>query len=323
MEYRQLGRSGLRVSEICLGTMQFKWTTDEATSYQVLDVFAEAGGNFLDTADIYSSWGEGLHGGEAETVIGNWMARKGNRRQIVVATKARGRMWPGPNGEGLSRAHLIQACDDSLRRLQTDYIDLYQTHWPDDDVVIEETMRALDDLVKAGKVRYVGCSNYKGWQLVEALLTSRQLGLVEYVSVQPHWSLVERVGFETDAYAVVRKYGLGIIPYSPLAAGFLTGKYKRSQPLPESKRASGVQRWLTDKNFDVLDRLGGIARGRGKTVSQIALAWLLSMPSMTAPIIGANTPDQLSESLGAVGVRLTAEEMQSLDALTAPPAEED
>ncbi len=323
MEYRQLGRSGLRVSEICLGTMQFKWTTDEPTSYRVLDVFAEAGGNFLDTADIYSSWAEGLRGGEAETVIGNWMARKGNRRQVVVATKARGRMWPGPNGEGLSRAHLIQACDDSLRRLQTDYIDLYQTHWPDDDVAIEETMRALDDLVKAGKVRYVGCSNYKGWQLVEALLTSRQLGLVEYVSVQPHWSLVERVGFETDAYAVVRKYGLGIIPYSPLAAGFLTGKYKRNQPLPESKRASGVQRWLTDKNFDVLDRLGEIARGRGKSVSQIALAWLLSMPSMTAPIIGANTPDQLSESLGAVGVRLTPEEMQSLDALTAPPADED
>jgi aryl-alcohol dehydrogenase-like predicted oxidoreductase len=303
--------------------MQFKWTTDEPTSYRVLDVFAEAGGNFLDTADIYSSWAAGLQGGEAEIVIGNWMARKGNRRQVVVATKARGRMWPGPNGEGLSRAHLIQACDDSLRRLQTDYIDLYQTHWPDDDVAIEETMRALDDLVKAGKVRYVGCSNYKGWQLVEALLTSRQLDLVEYVSVQPHWSLVERVGFETDAYAVVRKYGLGIIPYSPLAAGFLTGKYRRNQPLPESKRASGVQRWLTDKNFDVLDRLSEIGRARGKTVSQIALAWLLSMPSMTAPIIGANTPDQLSESLGAVGVRLTPEEMQSFDALTAPPADED
>lgn len=321
MEYRQLGRSGLRVSEICLGTMQFKWTTDEPTSYRVLDVFVEAGGNFLDTADIYSSWAEGLQGGEAETVIGKWLQRTGNRRQVVIATKVRGRMWPGPNGEGLSRAHIIQACDDSLRRLQTDYIDLYQTHWPDDDVAIEETLRALDDLIKAGKVRYVGCSNYKGWQLAEALLTSRHLGLAEFVSVQPHWSLIERAEFETDAYAVVRKYGLGIIPYSPLAAGFLTGKYQRNQPLPESKRASGVQRWLTDRNFDVLDQLAKLGHDHGKTVSQMALAWLLSMPNLTAPIIGANTPEQLAESLGAVGQRLTPEAMQSLDALTAPPVE--
>jgi aryl-alcohol dehydrogenase-like predicted oxidoreductase len=317
MEYRYLGNTGLQVSEICLGTMQFKWTTDEATSYAVLDAFFEAGGNFIDTADIYSRWAEGLHGGEAETIIGEWMKRRGNRRQIVLATKVRGRMWDGPNGEGLSRAHILQACEDSLRRLQTDYIDLYQTHWPDENTPIEETLRALDDLVRAGKVRYIGCSNYTGWELVEALLTARQAGLSAYVSVQPHWSLVEREEFERDVYPVVRKYGLGIIPYSPLGRGFLTGKYRRGQPLPESKRASGVQKLLTDKNFALLDKLDEIGKSRGKTPGQIALGWLLAKPNMSAPIIGANTPAQLADSLGAVGLKLTAEEVQALDALTA------
>ncbi|MDW8325079.1 MAG: aldo/keto reductase [Anaerolineales bacterium] len=317
MEYRYLGQTGLQVSEICLGTMQFKWTTDEATSYAVLDAFFEAGGNFLDTADIYSRWAEGLHGGEAETIIGEWMKRRGNRRHIVLATKVRGRMWDGPNGEGLSRAHILQACEDSLRRLQTDYIDLYQTHWPDENTPIEETLRALDDLVRAGKVRYIGCSNYSGWELVEALLTARHAGLSAFVSVQPHWSLVEREKFERDVYPVVRKYGLGIIPYSPLGRGFLTGKYRRGRPLPESKRAAGVQKLMTDKNFALLDKLDEIGKSRGKTPAQIALGWLLTKPNMSAPIIGANTPAQLAESLGAVGLKLSAEEMQALDELTA------
>lgn len=317
MEYRYLGNTGLQVAEICLGTMQFKWTTDEAASYAVLDAFFEAGGNFIDTADIYSRWAEGLHGGEAETIIGEWMKRRGNRRQIVLATKVRGRMWDGPNGEGLSRAHILQACEDSLRRLQTDYIDLYQTHWPDENTPIEETLRALDDLVRAGKVRYIGCSNYAGWELVEALLTARRAGLSAYVSVQPHWSLVEREEFERDVYPVVRKYGLGILPYSPLGRGFLTGKYRRGQPLPDSKRAAGVQKLLTDKNFALLDKLDEIGKSRGKTPGQIALGWLLTKPNMTAPIIGANTPAQLADSLGAVGLKLTEEEMQALDELTA------
>jgi aryl-alcohol dehydrogenase-like predicted oxidoreductase len=323
MEYRRLGNTGLQVSEICLGTMQFKWTTDEATSYAVLDAFSEAGGNFIDTADIYSRWAEGLQGGEAETIIGAWLKRKGNRRQMVLATKVRGRMWDGPNGEGLSRAHIIQACEDSLRRLQTDYIDLYQAHWSDENTPIEETLRALDDLVRAGKVRYIGCSNYAGWELAEALLTARHAGLTAYISVQPHWSLVERAEFERDVYPVVRKYGLGIIPYSPLGRGFLTGKYRRGQPLPESKRASGVQKLLTDKNFALLDKLDEIGRKRGKTPGQIALGWLLTQPNMSAPIIGANTPAQLADSLGAAGLRLSAEEMQALNELTAWEQPED
>lgn len=321
MDCRRLGSTGLKVSEFCLGTMQFLWTTDEANSLAVLDAFVEAGGNFIDTADIYSSWAPGLKGGEAETVIGDWMRQRGNRRDVVIATKVRGRMWPGPNGEGLSRAHIIQACEDSLRRLGTDHIDLYQTHWPDDDTPIDETLRAFDDLIRAGKVRYIGCSNIKGWQLVEALLTAREAGLAAYVSIQPHWSLAHRDEFESDAYAVARKYGLGVVPYSPLAAGFLTGKYRRGQALPDSQRVRSVGRYLNERGFALLDTLAEVAQARGKTMAQIALAWLLSMPGTTAPIIGANTPAQLAESLGAAGLRLSVEEMAAFEAATRPAAE--
>lgn len=317
MDYRALGQTGLRVSEICLGTMQFKWTTDEAASYAVLDAFWEAGGNFIDTADVYSRWAPGLQGGEAETVIGEWMQRKGNRPDVVLATKVRGRMWEGPNGEGLSRVHILRAVEDSLRRLQTDYIDLYQTHSPDLNTPIDETLRALDDLVRHGKVRYIGCSNYNGWQLMEAVLQARHAGLSEYISIQPHWSLVERENFEKNVLPVVKKFGIGIIPYSPLGRGFLTGKYRRGQPLPESKRMGSVQALLTDKNFDLLDKLEELGRARGKTPGQMALGWMLTQECMAAPIIGANTPEQLADSLGAVGLKLTTDEMNVLNELTA------
>ena len=180
MNYRNLGRTGLKVSELCLGTMQWGWTADEATGHQVMDAFVEAGGNFIDTADIYSRWAEGNPGGVSEQIIGRWMKERGNRDQIVLATKVRGRMWDGPNGEGLSRVHIIKACEDSLRRLQTDYIDLYQTHWYDAETPIEETMEALDTLVRQGKVRYVGCSNYPAWRLMQALWASDKHNLVRY-----------------------------------------------------------------------------------------------------------------------------------------------
>jgi aryl-alcohol dehydrogenase-like predicted oxidoreductase len=317
MEYRRLGQTGLRVSEICLGTMQFRWIIDDATSRAVLDAFAEAGGNFIDTADVYTRWASGLRGGEAETVIGEWLKRKGNRADMVLATKVRGRMWEGPNGEGLSRAHILRAVDDSLRRLQTDYIDLYQTHSPDNDTPIDETIRALEDLVRQGKVRYVGCSNYNGWQLMEAVLKARQAGLSEYISIQPHWSLVERENFEKHTWPVVKKFGLGIIPYSPLGKGFLTGKYRRGQPLPDSKRSAGVQPLLTDRNFDLLDKLEELGRAHGKTIGQIALGWMLGKDGVTAPIVGANSPEQVAENLGAAGLRLSADEIRALDELTA------
>jgi len=316
MNYRNLGRTGLQVSDICLGTLQFLWTTDEANSYAVLDAFVSAGGNFIDTADVYSRWATGLKGGEAETVIGNWMQRTGNRANLVIATKVRGRMWDGPNGEGLSRAHILRAVEGSLRRLQTDYIDLYQSHAPDANTPIDETLRAYDDLVHQGKVRYVGCSNYNGYQLMEAVLRAQQAGLNEYVSIQPHYSLVERQNFEKNTAPVVRQFCLGIIPYSPLGRGFLTVTYRRGQLLPASQRANSVQQLLTDKNFDLLDKLEALGRDRNATPAQMALAWLLTKENVSSVIIGANTTEQLADSLGATGLRLTAGEMQALDMLS-------
>lgn len=317
MEYRNLGRTGLKVSELCLGTMQFGWTTDEKNAVAVMDAFVEAGGNFIDTADIYSTWAEGNPGGVAESIIGRWMKERRNRHQIVLATKVRGRMWEGPNGEGLSRAHIMKAVEDSLRRLQTDYIDLYQTHWFDAETPIEETLRALDNLVHQGKVRYIGCSNYPAWRLCRALWVSDKLGLARYESLQPHYNLVYRAEFERELMPLCQDQGLGVIPYSPLQGGFLTGKYRKGRPLPRSQRAESVRKYMTDRNFAILDKLEELGRERGKTIAQMALGWLLSNLVITAPIIGANTVEQLRESLGAVGLRLSAEEVEVLDRLSA------
>ncbi len=317
MEYRNLGRTGLKVSEICLGTMQFGWTADEQTSFKILDAFYEAGGNFIDTADVYSRWAEGNPGGVSETIIGKWMKDRRNRQDIVLATKVRGRMWEGPNGEGLSRHHIMRAVEDSLRRLQTDYIDLYQVHAPDWSTPIEETLRALDDLVHQGKVLYIGASNYPAWLLMKSLWVSDVRNLVRFDSLQPHYNLVHRAEFERELMHVVQEYGIGVIPYSPLAAGFLTGKYRPDKPLPDSARAERIkQRYFTDRNFKLLDKMEEIGKNHGKTIAQVALAWLLTKPYITAPIIGANTVEQLQENLGAVGFRLSDEEMQILDELS-------
>lgn len=314
MEYRNLGRTGLKVSELCLGTMQFGWTTDEENAFAIMDAFLQAGGNFLDTADVYSNWAVGNPGGVAETMIGKWLRQRGNRQQIVLATKVRGRMWEGPNGEGLSRAHIMKAIDDSLRRLDTDYIDLYQTHWFDPDTPIEETLRALDDLVHQGKVRYLGCSNYPAWRLCQALWTSDRVGLARYDSLQPHYNLVHRAEFERELLPLCQDQRLGVIPYSPLAGGFLTGKYRKEAPVPKSARAQGiVDRYLSDKNFTLLERLETLGKKRGKTILQMALGWLLTNPVVTSPIIGANTVEQLREILGAVGLRLSQEEKATLN----------
>jgi len=318
MEFRNLGRTGLKVSELCLGTMQWGWTADEPTSFAVMDAFVEAGGNFIDTADIYSRWVEGNPGGVSEEIIGRWMKERGNRRQIVLATKVRGVMWDGPNGEGLSRGHIMAAAEDSLRRLQTDHIDLYQTHWYDAGTPIDETMAALDDLVRQGKVRYVGCSNYPAWRLAKALWASDTLNLARYDSIQPHYNIAYRAEFERELKPLCEEEGIGVIPYSPLAGGFLTGKYRRDEPVPDSARASGIQRrYLNDKGFTILEALEKMGQARGKSIAQMALAWQLSQLVITSPIIGANSIEQLSDSLGAVGVRLSEEEMKALDAVSA------
>ncbi|HEU5102550.1 MAG TPA: aldo/keto reductase [Roseiflexaceae bacterium] len=294
--------------------MQFGWTADEATSFAVMDAFTAAGGTFLDTSNIYSIGSQDKYGGISEQIIGRWMQARGNRQQIVLATKARGRMWDGPNGEGLSRAHLIRACDDSLRRLQTDYIDLYQAHWYDANTPIEETLETLTGLVRAGKVRYIGCSNYPAWRLALALGASERLHLARYDSLQPHYNLAHRNEFERELEELCLDQNVGVIPYSPLAGGFLTGKYRRGAEAPESARASGIQkRYFNERGWAVIDALERVGQARGTSVTQVALAWLLGRPSVTSPIIGANRPEQLQDALGAVDIGLTDEEIKQLD----------
>ncbi len=314
MEYRFLGSTGLKVSELCMGTMQFGWTADEDLSLQISSAAFDKGINFFDTADVYSRWVEGNAGGVAETFLGNWMkARKIPRNQIVLATKVRSRVGDGPNDEGLSRIHINDAVDASLRRLQTDYIDLYQAHWLDEHTPIEETLRAFEDLISQGKVRYIGCSNYPAWRVAEALWTSEHYNLSRYVCIQPHYSLVHRDEFERELADVCRAYGLGVIPYSPLGAGFLSGKYREGQT-PESVRARRVSRYFNERNWALLNSMEAIGNDRGgHTISQIALAWLLSDPLITSPIIGPRTLEQLNDNLGAAGLRLTQEEKQKLD----------
>jgi len=318
MEYRRLGSAGLKVSELCLGTMQFGWTADEAVSYQVLTAAAEAGLNFIDTADIYSRWAEGNPGGVAETILGKWL-KKGvvERGGLVIASKVRGEMGTGPNAKGLSRLHVLAAAEASLRRLGTDYIDLYQLHWPDDETPIEETLRALDDLVRRGMVRYIGCSNFAAWQVVQGLWASDRLGLERFVSVQPHYSLMNRAEFERELERVCVEYGLGVLPYSPLGGGFLTGKYHKGEAPPSPSRgekSSRLQGYMKDdRNWALLETLERAAKERGKTVSQIALGWLLTRPPVTSPIIGPRSVEQLEDNLGAVGLRLSPEEMKEIE----------
>lgn len=317
MEYKKLGKTGLKVSPLCMGTMQFGWSLGEDDSHKILMDTFNAGVNFFDTADIYSRWVDGNPGGVAEAFIGTWMKKFGiPRDQIVLATKVRGEMGKGPNDQGLSRVHILNAVEASLRRLQTDYIDLYQSHWTDEDTPIEETLRAFDDLVRQGKVRYVGASNYAGWEMVQALWTSEKFNLTRYDSLQPHYNLIHREEFERDLRAVCLAYNIAVIPYSPLAGGFLTGKYRRGQSLPESRRAEGRKRAMTERNFIVLDELDKLALLHNASVAQVALAWMMADPVITSPIIGATSHDQLNENLGALTVKLDKEELEFLNKLT-------
>jgi len=317
MEYRRLGRTGLKVSALCLGTMTFRWTSTEEQSYRVLDRAWDAGINFIDTADVYSFWAPGNAGGVAERIIGKWLKTK-PRHRIVIATKVRGRMWDGPNGEGLSRQHIMTAVEDSLRRLDVDYIDLYQTHWPDHDTPLDETLRALDDLVAAGKVRYIGASNHAAWLLTKALWISDKYGLARYDSIQPHYNLLNRHEVEPDLAALCLDQGIGMIPYSPMAGGFLTGKYTRDHVPADSRGAQNerIAAYCTEQNFRIVDALREMGEQRGATVAQMTLAWQLTQPFVTAPIVGANTESQLNELLSAVDFRLTEDEMKRLDDLT-------
>jgi aryl-alcohol dehydrogenase-like predicted oxidoreductase len=316
VDYRRLGHTGLKVSELCLGTMTFRWTSTEEESHQVLDAAFEAGINFIDTADVYSRWAKGNAGGVAETIIGRWIGSK-RRDELVVATKVRASMGPGPNDQGLSRAHIMSAIEASLRRLQTDYIDLYQAHSPDEGTSLDETLRAFDDLVRQGKVRYIGCSNYPAWQVAKALGISAKINLARFDSVQPHYNLIWRGEFERELMPLCAQEGIGVIPYSPLQAGFLTGKYKRGIPIPKGSRGESndnIKAWLKDERaLGLLDEQQEIANLHGWTMTQTALAWLLTNPVVTSAIIGADNVAQLNDSLASVGCRLAPEEKRTLD----------
>lgn len=318
METTTLGTTDLQVSRFCLGTMQFGWTADEATSFAVLDAYVEAGGNFIDSADIYSMWAPNNRGGESEEIIGRWLKARGNRESLVVATKVRGRMWPGPAGEGLNREHIIKSCEYSLRRLQVETIDLYQFHWFDDAVPIEESLRANEELVKSGKVRYLGASNYPAVKLTAALDAAEAGGLPPFVSLQPHHNLVHRREYEEELQALCIARNVAVIPYSPLAKGFLTGKYSKSGPRVESARRNGAKEYFKPDGWAVIDVVREAAANHDTTATAVSLAWQLAQPGITAPILGANSPAQLADQLPALALTLTTAELARLDAVSQP-----
>ena len=319
MEFRRLGRTGLKVSTICLGTMQFGWSADAATGHAIMSRAVELGCNFIDTADIYSRWVEGNDGGVSEQIIGDWLAAGSVRRDdVVVATKVRGQMGDGPNDQGLSRLHIMNSVENSLDRLKTDYIDLYQVHWPDAETPLDETLATLTDLVQSGKVRYIGCSNYPAWLLAKSLWVSDVQNLSRFDSLQPHYSLVHRAEFERELQPLCLDQGVGVIPYSPLAGGFLTGKYRRDTPLPDSDRADGVRnRYMNEQGFTAVDKLEEIGQAHEATVAQTAIAWVLANPAVSSAIIGANSIAQLEDTMQGAAVSLTAEEKAALDETTA------
>jgi len=317
MKYRKLGNSSLKVSELCLGTMQFGWSADEAQSHNILSAAYDAEINFIDTADIYSTWVAGNPGGVSESIIGSWMKKNDiPREKLLIATKVRGKMGEGPNAEGLSRAHIFAAVEGSLRRLGTDYIDLYQAHWFDADTPIKETLLAFADLIQQGKVRYIGCSNYPAWRLTEAILTAKHLSVPGYVSLQPHYNLVHRDEFERELAELCRNYGIGVVPYSPLAGGFLTGKYRPGGKI-DSVRSTGVRGYFNDRNWRLLSKLEDIANSKGDvTISQISIAWLLANKQISSAIIGPRTLNQLADNLGTAGLSISEDEIDDLKVAT-------
>ena len=307
MEYRRLGKSGLKVSEIGLGALTFGGRADEQTSINIIEHALELGINFIDTADFYTQ-------GRSEEIVGK--AVKGNRSRVVIATKFGFPTSVGPEEQRGSRNHMMKAVDSSLRRLNTDYIDLYYIHYPDTETPIEETLRAMDDLVRSGKVRYIGCSNFPAWRLCEAMWTSKLHNLESFITVQSRYNLLDR-GIERELVPCCQTYGIGVVPWAPLASGFLTGKYRRGQAMPAGARLANQPSLpgdiLTDTGFDKLAKLEVFAEERGHSVGELAIAWLLSHPWLGSVIAGAMSVEQLSLNVAAVGWKLTTEDIVQLD----------
>lgn len=309
MQFRSLGRTGAQVSDLCLGAMTFGGKTDEQEAYRVVDRFLEAGGNFIDTANVYGR-------GKSEEITGRALARDGKRDKVFLATKAHGKMNDDdPNAWGNHRFNLIQACEASLKRLGTDHIDLYQIHRPQASVPIDETLRALDDLIRAGKVRYIGTSTYAAWQVMESLWVSKELGLNRFVTEQPPYHILDR-RVERELIPLALSYGLGIIPWSPLAGGKLTGKYKKGQPAPENSREKPEN--FSEGTWKALEGLEALCKDKGCTMTAFALAWLNARPGVTSPIIGPNSVAQLEDNLAASEVTVTDEDKKRVDELVPP-----
>ncbi|WZO99373.1 aldo/keto reductase [Isosphaeraceae bacterium EP7] len=319
MQQRRMGRTGLKVSELCLGTMTFAGQSDAATGKRIMDAAAAGGINFIDTADCYPLPVSPETAGRTEEVVGDWLAEGGRRDRFVLATKCRMRVGHGPNDQGLSRRHIMAACDASLRRLKTDYIDLYQAHGPDPETPIEESLRAFDDLVRSGKVRYVGCSNYAAWQLALADGTADRLGLARYDCAQPRYNVLIR-DIEAELMPLCRDRGIGLIAYNPLAGGLLTGKYQPGEPpRPGTRFTLGEagelyrSRYWHAAQFDAVEALKSHFAAREISLATASVAWVLQQPGLTSAIIGASRPEQLAESLAATTLTLTEEDKSALD----------
>jgi 1-deoxyxylulose-5-phosphate synthase len=318
VEYRSLGRTGVLVSPLCLGAMNFGGPTDEAASIEIIDRALDAGINFIDTANVYNH-------GESERIVGVALKQNGRRDQVVLATKVHGTMGEGPNEQGNSRYHIIQACEDSLRRLQTDHIDLYQLHRPSLTIPQDETLRAFDDLVRAGKVRYIGCSTHPAWMVMEALAISERMNLARYVSEQPPYNLLDR-RIENELIPLALKHGLAILPWSPLAGGILAGKYTLvmidEDAYPEGSRAERSGEWfrsrVTREGVRVAAKVGEMALELGLNAAQLALLWCKEQPGVTSPIIGPRTMKHLDDALAVLDLHLTDEERAGFDALVHP-----
>jgi aryl-alcohol dehydrogenase-like predicted oxidoreductase len=315
MKIRRMGRTGLKVTEICLGTMTFGHQCDERTSFAIMDKAADKGVNFIDTADVYPVPPTPETAGRTEAIVGAWLA--GKRDRFVLATKCRMRVGNGVNDEGLSRRHILKAVEGSLRRLRTDYIDLYQPHSPDPETPLEETLRALDDLVRSGKVRYLGCSNYPAWQVALALGISERLGLARFDCVQPRYNLLYRE-IESELLPLCRDQGVGVIAYNPLAGGFLSGKYRTLEaPPPGTRFTLGKtgdlyrERYWQKAQLEAVEHLRSVLEPHGRSLVSTAIAWVLAQPGLTSAIVGASRPEQLEDSLAGANLTLSADELEA------------
>lgn len=316
MEKRKFGNTGIEIGPLVFGGNIFGWTVDEKASFALLDEFVASGCNLIDTADVYSSWVPGNRGGESETIIGNWMKLRGNRSRVLIATKVGSEV--GPGRKGLSRAHILRAVEDSLRRLQSDYVDLYQSHRDDPATPVEETLEAYHELLAQGKIRMIGASNFSAERLSQSLSASARLAIPPYVSLQPQYNLYDRAGYETQLEALCRSRGLAVIPYFPLAAGFLSGKYRSEKDFSKSLRGPGIKKYMNERGLRILRALDEVAKRCEKGLASVALAWLLARPGITAPIASATSRLQLGELIAGVRLHLDAESLEELNRASAP-----